>query len=389
MSGIVVSSAVSANLQALKQITEQLAVTQKRLATGKRVNSAIDNPTNFFTAAALNARAGNLNVLLDSMGNAQKALDAASNGLQTIQKLVESAQSLANQALQTAGSNAKVTGTNSTALTTASTIATSAGSATALKAGDTITVGDGTTTVTYTAANGDTVQTFLNAVNNNASLKVRGSLTSDGKIKLEALSTNSIVIGGSVSAPATLANVVGLTAGTTTGTLNATRQSLAQQYDAIRTQIDQAASDASFNGVNLLAGGGLSVVFNENGTSQLSVSGVSYTAASLGIGAVSSGSANQFQSDTEINSALTALSTALNTIRAQASSFGASLSVVQARQDFAKSMINTLKSGADNLVLADTNEESALMLALQTRQQLATTSLSLAAQADQNVLRLF
>jgi len=148
MSGIVVSSAVSANLQALKQITEQLAVTQKRLATGRRVNSAIDNPTNFFTAAALNARAGSLNVLLDTMGNAQKVLDAASNGLQTIQKLVESAQSLANQALQIAGSNAKVTGTNSTALTTASTIATTAGSATALKAGDTITVGDGTTTVT-------------------------------------------------------------------------------------------------------------------------------------------------------------------------------------------------------------------------------------------------
>ena len=83
------------------------------------------------------------------------------------------------------------------------------------------------------------------------------------------------------------------------------------------------------------------------------------------------------------------VATALTTLRTQATSFGSSLSVVQTRQDFTKSMVNTLQTGADNLVLADTNEEGANLLALQTRQSLSTTALSLSAQADQNVLRLF
>ena len=76
-------------------------------------------------------------------------------------------------------------------------------------------------------------------------------------------------------------------------------------------------------------------------------------------------------------------------MRSQASTFGSSLSIVQNRQDFTKAMINTLQTGADNLILADTNEEAANMLALQTRQQLSQTALSLASQADQAVLRLF
>jgi flagellin len=98
---------------------------------------------------------------------------------------------------------------------------------------------------------------------------------------------------------------------------------------------------------------------------------------------------SDFQSDFDVNAAITELRTALNTLATQASAFGSNLSVVQVRQDFMKSMINTLRTGADNLVLADANEEGANMLALQTRQQLSTTALSLAAQAAQNVLRLF
>ena len=86
---------------------------------------------------------------------------------------------------------------------------------------------------------------------------------------------------------------------------------------------------------------------------------------------------------------LTRSSDALSTLRTQASSFGTSLTIVQNRQDFTKAMINTLQTGADTLVLADTNEEAANMLALQTRQQLSSTALSLASQADQAVLRLF
>jgi len=79
----------------------------------------------------------------------------------------------------------------------------------------------------------------------------------------------------------------------------------------------------------------------------------------------------------------------LTTLRSQAQTFGSQLSTVQIRQDFTKAMINTLQTGADGLVLADTNQEGANLLALQTRQSLSTTALSLSAQADQAVLRLF
>ena len=86
---------------------------------------------------------------------------------------------------------------------------------------------------------------------------------------------------------------------------------------------------------------------------------------------------------------LTNLNNASTTLRSQASAFGANLSIVQIRQDFTKNMFNTLQTGSDNLVLADTNEEAANLLALQTRQQLSTTALSLANQSAQAVLRLF
>ena len=99
--------------------------------------------------------------------------------------------------------------------------------------------------------------------------------------------------------------------------------------------------------------------------------------------------ANNWATGTDIAAAGTQLSAALTTLRSQAQSLSSNLSTVQIRQDFTKAMINTLNNGADSLTLADSNEEGANLLALQTRQQLSTTALSLAAQADQNVLRLF
>jgi flagellin-like hook-associated protein FlgL len=93
-------------------------------------------------------------------------------------------------------------------------------------------------------------------------------------------------------------------------------------------------------------------------------------------------------SDDEANAALDQLSNALSTLRESSSTFGSSLNTVSIREDFTKDLINTLQTGADNLVLADTNEEGANLLALQTRQSLSTTALSLSSQADQAVLRL-
>src|SRR5580698_8755027 len=101
MSGIVLSAAVRQNLLSLQSTAALLATTQNDLATGNKVNSALDNPTNFFTAQGLNNRAGDINNLLDSIGNGVQVLQAANTGLTSLQSLISSAQSIANQALQT------------------------------------------------------------------------------------------------------------------------------------------------------------------------------------------------------------------------------------------------------------------------------------------------
>jgi flagellin-like hook-associated protein FlgL len=96
-----------------------------------------------------------------------------------------------------------------------------------------------------------------------------------------------------------------------------------------------------------------------------------------------------FDNDVTLDDKLNTLSDVMGKLRSHASSFGSNLSIVENRTDFTKNMINTLETGASNLTLADTNEEAANLLALQTRQQLSSTALSMASQADQAVLRLF
>ena len=375
MADITLSAGVRQNLLSLQGTANLMAQTQNRLATGKKVNSALDNPLNYFTSQSLGNRASDLTSLLDSIGNAVQTITAADKGITSLTKLVQTAQAIAQQTLQAATSTAKVTGTVA-GLTATTDIS-------AITATKTITVNDGTNTSTYTATAGDTVQDFLDAINAGTA-DVVASLDSGGRIRLEATGATTIVVGGTGSA-ADLA-VIGLVAGTTAaGSLNASRSALADQFDDIRTQIDYLAADSGYNGINLLNGDALTVTFNETGTSTQSITGVTFDAAGLSISAA----ANDFQTDADVDAALAELTTALGTLRAQAASFGSSLSVVQTRQDFTKNLVNTLQTGADNLVLADTNEEGANMLALQTRQSLSTTALSLASQADQNVLRLF
>jgi flagellin-like hook-associated protein FlgL len=166
------------------------------------------------------------------------------------------------------------------------------------------------------------------------------------------------------------------------------RASLSTQFDTILGQIDQLASDSGFNGINLLDKNNstdLTVTLNETGTSSVTISAVDFSSNGLSI----NNSTNNWSTSTDISAASTNLTNALTTLRSQSQSFGSNLSTVQIRQDFTKAMINTLQTGADSLTLADSNEEGANLLALQTRQQLSTTALSLASQASQAVLRLF
>jgi flagellin len=272
MSDIVLSAGVRSNLLQLQQTSDLITQTQNKLATGKKVNSALDNAINFFTAQGLDTRANNLNGLLDSMSNGISTIQAANNGITSITKLVQSAQALVSQAQQ---------------------------------------------------ANNTTTQA-----------------------------------------------------------------SLATQYGMLITQITQLAKDSGFNGVNLLGGNNLTITLNDSGTSTITVTAVDYTNAIAGPLSLNAAAGNWATSG-NITAASTDLTAALTTLQSEAQTLSSSLSTVQIRQNFTKSMINTLQSGSDNLTLADSNQEGANLLALQTRQQLSSTALSLASQADQNVLRLF
>ena len=390
MGDIILSSSVRSNLLSLQGTADLLGKTQERLSTGLKVNSALDDPASFFTASALNNRAGDLNRLLDSVGLAVQTLEAADAGISAITNLVESAQASARQALQDGSTTARVEGT--AALTGATTFA-----SLSVDDGDVVAVTVGTaaaanfTVGTMTA----TVQDLVDFVNNSVA-NATAELDSAGNLNIEATNGDDLTLGFTQAtgtmAPGTaglealgLATGTGATAAAATGTVNAARQTLAAEFDAIRTQIDQLANDASFNGNNLLQSDDLTVIFNEDGTSSLTISGVDFDSQGLNVSA----STDNFQNDTAINAALTELDTAISTLRTQASTFGSNLSVVEIRQDFTKELINVLETGAAGLTLADTNEEGANLLSLQTRQQLSTVSLSLATQADQNVLRLF
>jgi len=210
------------------------------------------------------------------------------------------------------------------------------------------------------------------------------SIDSNNRINVSSESSENLTIGG--SAAASFGVSANTYAPTVSSTDNATRASLQADFNNLLSQISTLAQDASYNGVNLLNGDNLSVIFNEDGSSSLSITGVDFSASGLGLTNVATGG---FQSNAGVNASLAQLDAATSTLRTQSSRFGSNLSIVQTRQDFTKNLINVLQSGADNLVLADTNEEGANMLALQTRQQLSSVALSMASQADQSVLRLF
>jgi flagellin len=507
-SGIILSAGVRQNLLSLQNTADLSATTQNRLATGKKVNSALDNPANFFTSQGLQNRASDLNDLLDSIGQAQKTLAAADQGITSLTKLVQSAKSIAQQARQVtepATSYAVASAQGNVNLNeSVGSFGTGTNYAATTVAGDIdidVTIGGQTTTVTYSVGlneTGESIEAGVQAAiaassvagrvnfdhgNTTASrFTISGSdsdvditiqanattedlfLTADASTDRAVNGTNLIDAAGSagalssktltvqanggtaktitfgvganevstfaelqtalagtnvsasrnsttgfltLSAPATTgtqnalvlsgsaanagAGNIGIAAGTTNGTgtppaTDTTRDNYQTQFNNLLTQIDALAKDASYNGINLLNGDALKVVFNEKGSSSLTIQGVKFDSAGLGLNAISG---TGFQTNANIDATIATIDSSLSTLRTQASNFGSSLTTVQTRQDFTKNLITTLQTGADALVLADTNEEGANLLALQTRQQLSTTALSLANQASQAVLRLF
>ena len=597
MSDVTLSTGIRQNLLSLQQTTADLTTTQEQLATGKKVNTAFDNPQSYFTSQSLTNRANDLSALLDQIGQAQQTLNAANDGLTSLTSLLEQALSTAQQAQQAtsgtvtytdaaltggtaiASDSTQVTATSSFSATglTASTQATatiSSSGIAALTVGDTLTFklgngsavtatfgtsnttsnntfdsaaglvsvlstgasgnlstqaaatvnGSGGVTVTsddvssnftasssnatatsdlttanfslgsalvisngtanqtlyYVASNANTgkntfttgaqlqqavnltgitatntgggdlqlassgaitVQGDIGAAlgfstatttgNYNSTLAgitsgntltvqvgsnathtltfgsgageiatkaeltsalagftdITGGFNAGGNLQLTPTSTSQVTIGGNASAVTAL----GLSLGTTTPTAtvvtaSSTRSTLQSNYNALLTQIDQLAGDSSYNGVNLLTGNNLTVNFNENGTSGLTIAGVNFTSSGLGLSALS---ANQFQDNNSISSVLSTINNAITSVRAQTQTFGTNSSTISTRQSFETNIINTLQTGASNLVLADQNEASANLLTEQTQQQLEISALSIANEANQSVLKLF
>jgi len=368
MADVVLSGAMRSNLLSMQNTARLLDQTQQRVATGLKVSTAIDNPQSFFTAQGLNNRASDLSTLLDSMGLAVQTLNAASQGIDAIQKLVQQAKAAANQALQT---------TVMPATTSSAVVPTDY--STAANSGQTLvfTIGDKSAVTVTLSANIQSAGDLKTALSGQVSgLTVS---VSAGQIKFSVDSGDNFSISGTAVGTAIAADV------TTNNGVNRNKQ--VDNYNNLLIQIDQLAQDASFNGINLLqSGSNLLVNFNENQTSQLSIDGTSTSSSGIGLTKLT-------YEDFATNAALKVVQNAddrsLQTLRVKATAFASSLSIVQSRQDFTKNMINTLQTGASGLTLADTNEEGANLLALQTRQQLGTSALSIANQSQQSILKLF
>jgi flagellin len=389
---VVLSTGVRANLLALQQTTDLITTTQTRLATGKKVNSALDNATNFFMANSFQTSVTNLNTLLDQMNLAQRTLDLANSGITQITNLLGTAKGTLSQALAAPPSAAVLTGTTTTI--SGSAISSSLAFTSFGFAGtDVITVSDGSTAVTVGATN--TIATLISSLASSANGKVRLEVAGDGRILLEGAAGTAAITISSNSSSTTALNNLGFNNNTSNGSLNnsvaatgvtsAARVSLAAQFEVLRTQIDELARDSSFSGVSLLNNQSVTVIMNQSATTKLVVAGNNDTSTGLGLVAA----ANTFQDNYDINVAINNINNALATLKNQASTYTANVAVIQDRTEFTKQTINTLQTGINDLTLADANQEGASLLALQTRQSLSSTALSLATQADQNVLRLF
>jgi len=283
MSDITLTSAMRANLVSLQSTSALLGKTQDRLATGLKVNSAIDNPTNFFAARGHNQRADQLTGLKDNIGEAIQTVKAADASVKGVLSTIEA---------------------------------------------------------------------------------IRGVLTQARSALNDSVNSATTISG------------------------------LTTQYNGLVEQLNNLRADASYKGINFLSGTGttLTVNFNENATTKLTMSGFDASASGLAISGGTTGAGNLASGAftvANIDTMETALNRAIATLQTQSSNLASNLSVLTTRQSFITDMVNTLRDGATALTVADTNEEGANLLILQTRQALGTTALSLSAQAAQSVLRLF
>ena len=377
MADISLTASMRSNLLSLQNTQSLMDMTQERLSTGKKVNSALDNPTSYYTSQSLTNRASDLSALLDSMGQGIQTIKAANEGIESITEFVQQAKSVANQARDEANKVASSSGMY-----------------------DSTKIEDATKFQLSVTYNGETKSVEVTAPKAAADGEKMAAAIQNALGKL-TFGTPATALGDDVfevtyeddAFKMTSANgeeakisfeVGGAKMDATAG--NANRVKAISQFNDILDQIDQLAKDSGYKGVNLLGGTdqSLTVIFNEDRSSNLTIQGVDASTKGLDISRVTN-----WGSNTNIDASIEEVEDAINELRNMASEFGNNYSIVQNREDFTENLINVLEEGSDKLVLADMNEESANMLALQTRQQLGVNSLSLASQAAQAVLKLF
>lgn len=365
---IQLSAAVRQNLNSLQSTAMMMSQTQNRLATGLKVTSALDNPNSYFTAENLNNRSSDMSALLDDMGQGIQTLKAADEGITSVAKLVEAARAKANQAQQTSSVSARrqfATEYNEI-LTQIEGIAQDAG-----YNGKNL-IGGTSENLTVKFNENGTNDITINAVD---------YTDSDTGLGMPDLATGTISTGtvteSDLLAGAEAGDTLTLTIGSKTHTIEyGAGATVAEVIAALNAIPDVEASTDATTVTIKVAGANFTLDDTDTTANLATITGTGHVAS-------------DFDTDSQIQTTLTDLTDALSSLRSQASTFGTNLTVVENRQRFTNAMISTLQEGAGKLVLADTNQEGANLLALQTRQQLASTSLSFASQADQNVLRLF
>jgi flagellin-like hook-associated protein FlgL len=308
-SNVTLTAAMRSNLVSLQNTQKLMDQTQTRLSTGKKVNTALDNPTNFFAAAAHTRRAADLTNRKDGMNEAVQGINASDNAITSLQSLFESAKGILETARTTdATGQAALYKAFNTVAAQISTLISDAG---------------------YKGTN------FLNGTS--VSLDVMFNETGSNKLTINGFD----------------AKITGLLASANIG------------------------SAAVTNGYSNLAATGTFTAIS------------TFKAGSAVAGILGSTVAAGFTNSYNLNAIASGLTAAISQLQTQSSRMAANLSIVNARLDFTSGIVNIEKTGADNLTLADNNEEGANMLMLQTRQSLGTTALSLASSAAQNILRLF
>ena len=264
---------------------------------------------------------------------------------------------------------------------------------------------DGTASDAIEIDENTTIQDFVNSINRDTKInsKISASFDADsGQIKIQGTSGVSTIDVNVASTGGDNDSALGFGVGTTgskdtpvtigDGTAQSEKFTLSgsgnlgqleDDYNEIRKQIDSLVGDTTYRGINLLKGDSLTTTFNEDRSNRLITKGGNFTSAGMGM------SFGSFATSGGVDKVLGETKSALDNVRSFGSSIANSLSIIQTREEFTQETVSTLTEGADKLTVADQNEEGAKMLALQTRLQLGVTSLSLASQASQSVLRMF